>query len=57
MRSDGLSESWEDIKKVFHYQGLLYIIKVICSKLISRHYDNCLIGYFRIKKTQKLIAR
>ncbi len=57
LRSEGLSESWQDIKQVFHYQGLPYILKVICSKLISRHHDDLLAGHFGIKKTCKLIAR
>ena len=51
LRSKGLLESWKDIKKVFYYQSFLYILKVICSKLISRHYNNLLAGHFNIKKT------
>lgn len=47
----------EDIKQVFYYQGLLYVLKVIYSKLISRHHDNPLISHFAIEKTQELIAR
>ncbi len=56
-RLEGLPEGSKDIKKVFHYQGLLYVSKVICSELISRQYDNSLIGYFGIEKTQELIAK
>ncbi len=57
IRSKGLSEGWEDIKQVLHYQGLLYVPKVIRSKLISRYHDDPLTGYFGIEKTLELIAR
>ena len=57
LRSEELSEGWEDIEEVFHYKYFLYVLKVICSKLISRHYENPLASHFGIKKMQKLIAR
>ena len=57
LRSERLLESWKDIKEVLHYQGFLYILKVICSELINRHRNNFFIIYFDIKKTRKLIAR
>lgn len=57
MRFKELLEGWEDIKKVFHYQGLPYFPKVIHSKLISRHYDDPFIDYFGIEKTRDLIIR
>ena len=57
LRSKELPEGWENIKEVFHYQGLLYGPKIIYSKLISRHHNNVLASHFRIKKIQKLIAR
>ncbi len=57
LRSKRLSEGWKDIKPVFHYQGLLYVPKVICSELINRHHDNPLASHFGIEKTCKLIAR
>ena len=52
-----LSERWEDIKKMLQYGGLSYILEIIWLELISQHHDNFLIGYFRIDKTQELIAR
>ncbi len=52
-----LPESWKDINQMLHYQGLLYILKVIRLELISRHHDNPLAGHFGIEKTCKLIAR
>ncbi len=57
LRSERLSESWEDIKQMLYYQGLSYVPKVIRSELISRHHNDALVGHFGIKKTQELIAR
>ncbi len=57
LRSEGLSEGWEDIEQVLHYQGLPYVPKVMRSELISRHHDDPLAGHFGIEKTRKLIAR
>ncbi len=56
LKSEGLPEGWEEIEQVFYYQGLPYIPKVIRSKLISRHYDDSLVGHFGIEKTCELIA-
>ncbi len=57
MSSKGLPKGWKDIEQVFHYQGFPYVLKVICSELISRYHDNLLASHFGIKKTWKLIAR
>ncbi len=57
LRSKGLSEGWEDFKEVLHYQGLSYILKVIYSKLISKHHDDPRVGNFYIEKTWELIVR
>lgn len=57
LKSQGLLEGWKDIKEVLYYQGFRYIPKVIHSELISRHYNNPLIGHFGIEKTWKLIAK
>ncbi len=57
LRSEGLSEGWKDIEQVLHYQGLLYVPKVIRSELISRHHDDPLAGHFGIEKIYELIAR
>ncbi len=51
LRREGLSEGWDNIEEVFHYQSLLYIPKIIYSKLISKHHDNPLASYFGIKET------
>ncbi len=55
--SEGLTKSWKDIEQVLYYQGFLYVLKVICSELINRHYNNPFVGHFGIKKTWELIAR
>ncbi len=57
LRSEELPEAWEDIKQVLHYQGLLYVPKVIRSELISRHHDKLFAGHFGIEKTYELIAK
>ncbi len=57
LRSEELVEGWEDIKQVLHCQDLLYVPKVIRSKLITRHHDDPLVGHFSIEKTHELIAR
>ena len=48
---EGLSERWKDIEQVLHFEGLLYVPKVIRLELISRHHNNLFAGYFGIKKT------
>ncbi len=57
LRSERLPEGWEDIEHVLHYQGLPYVLKIIRSKLISRHHNDLLAGHFGIEKTRELIAR
>lgn len=42
---------------VLYYQGLLYVPEIIWSKIISRHYDDLLVGHFVIYKTRELVAR
>lgn len=51
MRSEELLNDREDIREIFYYQGFLYISKIMCSKLISRHHNNSLVGHFGIKNT------
>ena len=57
LRLKKLPEGWKDIKKVFYYQGFLYISKVICLELINKYYNNLFTGHFGIKKIWKLIAK
>ena len=42
---------------MLHHQGLPFVPEAIRIKLISRHHDDPLAGYFGIKKTRKLLAR
>ncbi len=58
MGEQGLEKGWEqDVDRVLCHQSLLYILNVIWTQLISRHYDDLLAGDFDIKKIQELIAR
>ena len=50
LRSEKLLEDWKNIKKIFYYQDLHYILKIIYSKQISRHHNNLLVTHFRIEK-------
>lgn len=54
---NNLLGDFKDIKDIFYYQNLLYVSNIIYFKIISRHYDNLLANYFRIKKIKKLVAR
>lgn len=49
LKSEELPENWEDIKEMLYYHGLPSILKVIYSKLISRHHANLPIGHFEIE--------
>ena len=51
LTSKRLPKGWKDFKEVLYYQGFPYVLKVICTKLINKHYDDPLTGYFDIKKT------
>ncbi len=51
LRSKGLLEGWKDIEELLYYQGLLYVLKLIRLKLISRHYNDPLASHFNIEKT------
>ena len=50
-------KGYKEVKRVLHHQGLLFVPKAIQTKLISRHHNNLLAGYFDIKKTYKLLAQ
>ena len=51
-----VKDGWKDIDSVLYYQGLFYIPEIIWTEFISKHYDNSLIDYFDIEKTQELLA-
>lgn len=52
-----LQEGWEDIDRVLHFHSFSYIPEVIWTELLSQHYNNPLVGHFRVNKTRELIAR
>ena len=37
-------KSWDDIKKVLHYQGFFHVSEIIWTKFINRHYNNLLVS-------------
>ena len=57
IRATGLLENYEDFKGVLQYQGLPYVLEIIRSKVISRHYNDLLAEHFGIDKTRELIGR
>ena len=50
------ANGYKKIDNIFHYQSLLFLPKVIQTKLISRHHNDFLAGHFGIKKTCKLLV-
>lgn len=56
IRAEELQEDWKDLDGVFHYQGLSYVPKIIRFKLISKHHNKSLMGYFGINKIWELFA-
>ena len=56
IRAEGLDE-YENVNGVLYYQELPFILEIIQTKLISRSYDNCLVGSFDINKTKELIGK
>lgn len=57
LRVEELPDCWKDIEKIFQDQNLLYIPKMIYSKLINKYYNNWLEGYFGTEKTKELIVQ
>lgn len=45
------------MKDILYYQGLSYILKIICSKIISCYDNNLLASYFGIEKAKNLVNR
>lgn len=50
-----LKKGWEDINDILYDVVFLYALKLIQAKFISRHQNNCLVSYLKIKKTRKLV--
>ena len=41
---------------MLHFQNFLYLSEIIKTKIISKYHDNPFAGYFKVKKTWKLVA-
>lgn len=52
-----LLESWKKVQGILYHQSLLYVLEIICLKLISCHQNDLLADYFGIKKTKELIPK
>ena len=52
-----VKNNWQDINNVLYHQGLFYVPEIIQTKLINRHHNNLLVGYFGIEKIQELVAQ
>ena len=50
------TDSYKEINKILYYQGLLFVLKAIPTKLISRCHNNTLACHFGIKKTCELLT-
>ena len=49
--SASLPEDWKDVKRMFQYQRLSYVLKIICLEIISYHHNDLLANRFEIDKT------
>ena len=50
-------EGYKEVKGILYQQGLLFVLEAIQTKLISRHHNDPLAGYFDIKKTFELLVQ
>ena len=57
IRAAELEKNLKEFDKILYYQSLPYIFKIIETKLISKYHSNLPIGYFSIKKMEKLVTR
>ena len=57
IRAEKLGGNWKDFNGILHHQGLPYVPEIIKTDLISRRYDDLLVGHFGIKKMQELVAK
>ena len=56
IKTEGLSEDWEDVEEVLQYQGFLYVLEMVCSKVVSCHHNDLFAGHFGIDKTRELLG-
>ena len=52
-----LQDEYKEVDEVLHYQGLLFISKIIWIELISWFHNNLLLGHFGIDKTKEFIGQ
>ena len=57
IRATPLQDGWKEVDGLLHHQGLPYMLKIVCFKLISNDYDDLLVRHFGIDKTQELISQ
>lgn len=50
-------EGWKDQEEILDHQSLLYMLKIVGYKVISRYHDDPLADHFGIEKTMELVAR
>ena len=55
IRQKDLKEGWAKVEGVLHFQGLPYLLEIIRTEIISRHYDDPLARHFGIEKTRELV--
>lgn len=46
----------KNLNVALYQDGLFFISEIVKTKFINKYYDNLLVGYFYIEKTQELIA-
>ena len=56
-KAEQLVKDWQDIDGMLHHQSLFYVLKIIRTEFISRHYNDPLAGHFRIEKTPEFFSR
>lgn len=52
-----INQKIKRFEKIIKYLNLLYISKIICSKIINCYQNNFIANNFEIKKNQKLIIK
>lgn len=55
IRAQSLKEGWKEIEELLFFQELLYVLEIVETKLISRHYNDPLASHFGIEKIYKLV--
>ena len=56
IRVEGLNGN-EELDKILHHQGLLFVPEIIQTELINWHHNNFLAEHIGINKTKDLVGR